>query len=70
MLPVGDHISGAIYFITTTRLYTTTVDSTAGPQGLVSDKIQWRGHIYRVQSVSPWGDFGYWQAQLLRVEGA
>ena len=71
MIPAGDRITGAEYLITATRVYTTTADpSQQAPQGLVSDKLRWRNHIYSVDSVAPWGDFGFWLAAMLRIEGA
>jgi hypothetical protein len=35
----------------------------------VSDQIQWRGQLYRIISIAPWKDFGYWRAIGVRMSG-
>jgi hypothetical protein len=71
MIPEGDRLSGSISLISETRIYTTHADM-SDPQypGGISDKVFWNGRTYSVESVSPWVDFGFWQAILLRIDGA
>lgn len=70
-VPQGDRTTGAIYFLSTTRLYTTSETGVqpGGQQSLVSDQIIWHGLRYRVEGVEPWLDFGFWSAELLRIAG-
>jgi hypothetical protein len=35
----------------------------------VSDQIYWRGQLFRIISVAPWQDFGYYRAMGVRMSG-
>lgn len=64
-VPEGDRITGAMLFYSTQEIYTTHADGQAG----TSDKITWRGHVYKVMHVWPYGDYGYWKAYAVRIDG-
>ncbi len=64
-VPEGDRVTGALQFLTGQPVYRTSAD-----RGGTSDQIEWRGELYRVVSVEPWGHAGYWSAILARMEGA
>ena len=65
MFPEGDRISGSLHVISRTKLL-----STSEALGVISDQIVWRNNTYRVQSVAQWGDFGFWQALMVRETGS
>ena len=48
-------------------------DSNAAGYGVaqqrVSDQVSWRGQLYRIVTVAPWKDFGYWRAVGVRMSG-
>jgi hypothetical protein len=64
-VPEGDRVGGSLQFISAQRIYPTH----AGQQAGISDKIQWQGETYKVQSVAPWVDNGFWSAILVRQPG-
>lgn len=63
-IPEGDRVSGSLQLISAQPIYETQA-ARAG----ISDKIQWNGNSYRVQSVGPWRDFGFYAAILARMTG-
>jgi hypothetical protein len=65
MVPEGDRVTGAMTFLTTDPLYITQ----GPPDSRISDKIQWRGELYKIISVLPWADYGYYMAIGERVAG-
>jgi hypothetical protein len=65
-VPEGDRVSGAMTFLTTREIKVTHKDSEAG----LSDKIEWNGELYKVLSVFPWKDYGYWSSICERISGA
>lgn len=70
MIPEGDRITGAIYLITQMRIYTTHYKPQPGVPGPgLSDKVIWQQREYQVTSVTPWQDFGFNIAVLLRTAG-
>jgi hypothetical protein len=64
-VPEGDRVAGSLQFISAQRIYPTH----AGQQAGISDKIQWQGEMYKVQSVAPWVENGFWSAILVRLLG-
>jgi len=64
-VPEGDRVSGSLQFLTTDPIY-----ETLESLGAISDKVDWNGQTYRVQSVTPWKDFGFYSAILVRMTGA
>lgn len=64
-IPEGDRVVGSMQLLIDIQIY-----ETSAARGGLSDQIVWRGDNYRVQKVDPWGDFGFWSAILVRMEGA
>ena len=64
-VPEGDRVRGAMVFYAPAELYITHGGASKG----TSDVITWRGESYRVASVKPYGDYGYWKAVAVRTEG-
>ncbi|MGG3012294.1 hypothetical protein ABEO98_22770 [Brevibacillus parabrevis] len=61
-LPEGDRVTGMMSFYATVPIYETSEQGT-------SDQIEWRGELYRVKKVFPYGDYGYWKAVAERMAG-
>lgn len=59
-VPEGDRATAVMCFHSPEQIYTTRNEGT-------SDEIVWRGERYRILSVIPWGDFGYWKALGVRM---
>jgi len=66
MVAEGDRIRGAMTFHSVCPLYPTRVGTAQG----TSDKIMWRGEYYKIQSVYPEVDWGYYKAIGTRIKGA
>lgn len=64
-VPEGDRVAGSLQAICNQPLY-----ETQESRGAISDKIAWRGNIYKLLSVARWDDYGYWSAILVRMTGA
>lgn len=64
-IPEADRVDGSLQFLTSQPIY-----ETLEKLGAISDKLQWNGNLYRVQSVTPWKDFGFYSAILVRMSGA
>lgn len=60
-VPEGDRATGAMSFISEQRMYTTNATA-SNKNGGLSDTICWNGNIYKIVSVDPWKDFGFWKA--------
>lgn len=69
MVPEGDRITGSLQVFCNQAIYTTAVDARPDAPA-VSDRIKWRGCIYRVQNVSNWCSWGFYSAIAVRMEGA
>lgn len=65
MIPEGDVVNGAEVFHSQDPIYTTRADETGA--GAFSDKLIWRGELYRVLQVGPYEDFGYYRAVAVRM---
>ncbi len=66
VVPEGDRQSGAIKVLTTERLYVTgETDCNSN----FSDIIVWRGEEYRIHSVTPDADYGFYRTIATRVLG-
>lgn len=61
-VPEGDRMLGGMRFTTTKRLY-----NTAGP--MKSDVVIWRGAKYKILTVTPDVDYGFYHAVGTRLEG-
>jgi hypothetical protein len=65
-VPEGDRSTGMMGFISEQRMYKTYVEgSTSG----IGDTITWNGQTYRLVTVGPWKDFGFWKAIGARLSG-
>lgn len=64
MIPEADRQSGAIKVLTTERLQVT---GDGEGQANFSDIILWRGEEYRVYSVSPDADYGFYRSIAMRM---
>lgn len=63
MVPEGDRQTGAMKFLVTERLYTTS------NRGRISDQIEWRGAWYKITAITPDIDYGFYRAIGTRLEG-
>lgn len=64
MVPEGDRQSGAMKLLTQERLYVT------GENGdNYSDVLLWRGERYRIYSVTPDADYGFYRSIATRAVG-
>jgi hypothetical protein len=63
--PEADRVTGAMKFWMQKEIFVTHETPTAG----VSDIIIWKGHHYRIASVLPYPNRGYWSAIGFRMEG-
>ena len=63
--PEGDRIKGGMIFHTTEELFVTRNDSSPG----TSDKILWRGNLYKIYQVSAYVDYGYYKVMADRETG-
>lgn len=61
MIPEGDRVGGEISISTLKELFIT------GNQG-TSDEVFWNNTRYKVYSVSPYKDFGFYRAIAIRKE--
>lgn len=64
VVPEGDRIKGAMAFHTPTTLYLT---SSTGNN--VSDQILWKGDLYKLVNIAPWGSFGFNKGIGVRMDG-
>ena len=62
MVPEGDRLTGAIKVLTTERLYITS-------DGNITDMVLWRGASYRVVTVTPDIDYGFYRSICTRWDG-
>lgn len=65
MVPEGDRVKGMVAVWCNDPLYTTSTDGSN-----TSDIIVWHGVQWRVLSVEPWNDAGYYHAVASRMKGA
>lgn len=66
MVPEGDRQSGAMKVLTTERLYVT---GEINDSSNFSDILVWRGEEYRIYSVTPDADYGFYRSIAMRVLG-
>lgn len=67
-LPEGDRVSGVMAFYSDKQIYVTHKDDGSGNAG-TSDQIEWRGNLYRVSKVDLYGDYGFYVAYGVLMEG-
>ena len=66
MVPEGDRIGGAMIFHSVQPIYTTRTGEGQG----ISDVIIWRGERYKVSTLLPYVDYGYYSVVAVRLLGA
>lgn len=67
-VPEGDRVTGTICFYSQQEIFETRAnDPDPNVKDGTSDQILWDGYRYRVSSVMPWGDFGYYKAIAVRM---
>lgn len=64
LVPEGDRQSGTLRVLTTEKLYQTGEEETG-----FSDVIVWRGEKYRLISVTPDIDYGFFRSLAVRLRG-
>jgi|SRR6185312_4730609 len=64
-VPEGDRVTGSMNLVTATEIH-----QTSEARSEISDQLEWRGNMYRIISVEPWGDYGYWSAVFVRMTGS
>ena len=64
-VPEGERVLGMMTFASTEPLYITHASGTAG----TSDKIEWRGELYRLLQILPFDDYGFPVAVGARLSG-
>jgi hypothetical protein len=60
-LPEGDRVKGMMKFYSRQELYRSRVDGDGESAG-VSDEVEWRGKRFKIISVIPWPDQGFYVA--------
>ena len=63
-VPEGDRMTGSIKILTTERIYITD-----GPAENITDMVLWRGARYRIVTVTPDVDYGFWRSIGSRLDG-
>jgi hypothetical protein len=66
MVPEGDRQSGAMKVLVSERLYVT---GEGDNKSNFSDILVWRGESYRLHSVTPDADYGFYRAIATRILG-
>jgi hypothetical protein len=66
-VPEADRATGMVTFASVEELYITRSSETAPG---TSDKIQWRGDMYRLVGLMPWNDYGFNVVVGVRMKGA
>ena len=63
-VPEGDRLQGAVRILTTERIYITD-----GPGYETTDMVLWRGARYRIVTVTPDVDYGFFRSIGSRLDG-
>lgn len=65
-VPEGDRVGGMMVFYNKAEIFPTRITT----NGATSDKIFWHNDWYKIVSVSPYGDYGFYSAIGERITGA
>lgn len=65
-VPEGDRVTGTMCFYSQQEIFETRANDPNVKDG-TSDQILWNGYRYRVSSVMPWSDYGYYKAIAVRM---
>ena len=64
MVPEGDRLTGAVRILTTQQIFITD-----GTGHNTTDMVLWRGARYRIVTVTPDVDYGFWRSVGTRLDG-
>lgn len=62
VLPEGDRVTGAMKFLTNVELHVTS-------GAAISDELEWRGARYKILTVTPDVDYGFYRSIGTRLDG-
>jgi glucose dehydrogenase len=62
----GDRVTGSMCFYSQEEMFETRANDPDVKDG-TSDQILWNGYRYRVSSVMPWSDYGYYKVIAVRM---
>jgi hypothetical protein len=66
-MPEADRVKGAMIFYSTDEIKVTR--NIGDQEQGTSDKIDWRGDLYRIFQISTYADYGYYKAVGTRIKG-
>ncbi|NHL37740.1 hypothetical protein FDE95_14250 [Clostridium botulinum] len=67
MIPEGDRVGGELAIYSTQEIFTTRKGDTSKQKDSgTSDELLWNGERYKIYSVSPYSDYGYYKAIAMR----
>lgn len=62
LVPEGDRITGAMKFLTNVELHATNGEA-------ISDELEWRGARFKILTVTPNVDYGFYRSIGVRLDG-
>lgn len=62
LLPEGDRVTGAMKFLTNMELHATNGEA-------ISDELEWRGARFKILTVTPNVDYGFYRSIGVRLDG-
>lgn len=62
LLPEGDRVTGAMKFLTNVELHATNGEA-------ISDELKWRGARFKILTVTPNVDYGFYRSIGVRLDG-
>lgn len=68
LIPEGDRVGGEIMIHTTREIFVTRKGSSTKDAG-TSDELYWNGERYKIYSVYPYKDYGFYKAIAMRKGG-
>lgn len=66
MIPEGDRVGGELVIYSTQEMFTTRKGDNSKENAGTSDELLWHGERYKIYSVSPYVDYGYYKAIAMR----
>lgn len=69
MIPEGDRVGGELAIYSTQKIFTTRKgDISQQKDSGTSDELLWNEERYKIYSVSPYSDYGYYKAIAMRKD--
>ena len=62
LVPEGDRVTGAMKFLTNAELHATNGEA-------ISDELEWRGARFKILTVTPNVDYGFYRSIGVRLDG-